>query len=350
MDLNKYSKNGFTGIENIGNTCFLNSCMQIINHTYELNILLDSNKHIEHLKTDLIDSQALIAWNDLRNVMWSGNGVVTPKRFIHTIHEIAKKKNKELFTGFSQNDMPEYFMFIIDCMHNSISRGIKMKISGKAENITDKLAVECYKLLQSLYEKEYSEIMDLYYGIYVNQLTDINGVKSLSIKPESYFMLDLPIIDGNTIQTNIYDCFNLFVKPDTLEGENAWYNENTKEKEDVKKNVVFWNFPKILVIALKRFTPDGQHKINTLIDFPIENLNLSKYVLGYNRDSFVYDLFGICNHNGGTTGGHYSAFVKHISNKWVHFNDNIIESVQNPNKMITPMAYCLFYRKKNTLL
>ena len=350
MDLNKYSKNGFTGIENIGNTCFLNSCMQIINHTYELNILLDNNKYTEHLKTDLIDSQALIAWNDLRNVMWSGNGVVTPKRFIHTIHEIAKKKNKELFTGFSQNDMPEYFMFIIDCMHNSISRGIKMKISGKAENITDKLAVECYKLLQSLYEKEYSEIMDLYYGIYVNQLTDINGVKSLSIKPESYFMLDLPIIDGNTIQTNIYDCFNLFVKPDTLEGENAWYNENTKEKEDVKKNVVFWNFPKILVIALKRFTPDGQHKINTLIDFPIENLNLSKYVLGYNRDSFVYDLFGVCNHNGGTTGGHYSAFVKHISNKWVHFNDNIIESVQNPNKMITPMAYCLFYRKKNTLL
>ena len=211
------------------------------------------------------------------------------------------------------------------------------------KNIDDKLDDEQY-------EKEYSEIMDLYYGIYVNQLTDINGVKSLSIKPESYFMLDLPIIDGNTIQTNIYDCFNLFVKPDTLEGENAWYNENTKEKEDVKKNVVFWNFPKILVIALKRFTPDGQHKINTLIDFPIENLNLSKYVLGYNRDSFVYDLFGVCNHNGGTTGGHYSAFVKHISNKWVHFNDNIIESVQNPNKMITPMAYCLFYRKKNTLL
>ena len=350
MDLQKYSENGLTGMENLGNTCFLNSCMQIINHTYELNNLLDSNKHTEHLKSDLIDSQVVIAWNDLRNVMWSGNGVVTPKRFIHIIHEIAKKKDKDLFTGFSQNDMPEYFMFIIDCIHNSISRGVKMKISGNAENITDKLAVECYKLLQSLYEKEYSEIMDLYYGIYVNQLTNMDGNKALSIKPENFFMLDLPIIDGNIIKTNIYECFNLFVKPDILEGDNAWYNEDTKTKEDVKKNVVFWNFPKILAIVLKRFTPDGLNKINTLIDFPIENLDLSKYVLGYNRESYVYDLFGICNHRGGTTGGHYSAFIKHISNKWIHFNDHIVENVQNPDKMITSMAYCLFYRKKNTLV
>ena len=348
MDLSKYEKNGITGIENLGNMCFLNSCMQVISHTYELNDFFDSPKYNEHLNKDIIDSEATIAWDELRKVMWSGNGVVSPKKFIHITQELAKKKGRELFSGFSQNDMPEYFMFFIDCIHNSIRRSVKMKISGNVENITDKLAVECYRLLQNLYEKEYSEIVDLYYGIYVNQITDIEGKKSLVLKPESYFILDLPILDGNNVKTNLYDCFNLFVKPDVLEGDNAWYNENTKEKQDVKKNVVFWNFPKILVIVLKRFTPDGQRKINAKINFPIDNLDLSRYVLGYNPKSYVYDLFGVCNHNGGTTGGHYSAFVKHASNKWIHFNDHVIESVEDPNRMVTSMAYCLFYRKKNS--
>ena len=347
MESSKYKTNGITGMENIGNTCFLNSCMQVINHTYELNDILDSDKYKKHLKENNINTDALTAWDELRNIMWSGNGVVSPKKFVTIMQHIAKEKHQDLFTGYSQNDMPEYFMFFIDCMHNSISRSVKMKISGDVINVTDKLAVECYKLLQSIYEKEYSEILDLYYGIYVNQITDIKGEKSLVLKPESYSMLDLPIIEGNNVKTTLYDCFNLFVKPDILDGDNAWFNESTNTKQSALKNVVFWNFPKILVIVLKRFTPDGRGKINVKIDFPIENLDLSQYVLGYNPKSYVYDLFGICNHTGNTNGGHYSAFVKHANNKWIHFNDNIIEIVDDPVKMVTPMAYCLFYRKKN---
>ena len=31
-----YKDKGLTGLANVGNTCYLNSCMQIISHTYEL--------------------------------------------------------------------------------------------------------------------------------------------------------------------------------------------------------------------------------------------------------------------------------------------------------------------------
>jgi ubiquitin carboxyl-terminal hydrolase 4/11/15 len=49
---------------------------------------------------------------------------------------------------------------------------------------------------------------------------------------------------------------------------------------------------------------------------------------------------------GGVTGGHYTAFVRHIDNVWIHFNDNNVEIVDDASKIVTPLAYCLFYRKK----
>ena len=46
-------------------------------------------------------------------------------------------------------------------------------------------------------------------------------------------------------------------------------------------------------------------------------------------------------------GGHYTAFVKNVDNKWLHYNDRLVEQVDNPDNIISPAAYCLFYRKKN---
>ena len=349
MDLSKYKDKGLTGLANLGNTCFLNSCIQVLNHIYELHEFLNSTGYKKYMKPHLIDCSIINEWNDLRNVMWSQNGIVSPNKFVHNIHRIATLKNRDIFTGWAQNDMPEFLLFLIECMHNSISRSVKMNISGKSENNTDDLALKCYGMLKDVYSKEYSEIMDLFYGIYVSQIVSLDG-KVHSTKPESFFILDLPIPTENTC--NLYDCFNHFVLSEKLYGENAWHNENTKKYEDVNKIITFWNFPKILVITLKRFSPDGNRKQENLITFPLESLQLSAYVKGYNSHQYVYDLFGVCNHIGGVSGGHYTAFVKNSTNNWLHYDDQNVSEVGSPAMahIVTPMAYCLFYRKKNNLV
>jgi len=341
----KYSGKGYTGLANLGNTCFLNSCLQVLNHIYELNELFDSNIKMK----DIPDSSILREWNELRYLIWTNNGIIAPNKFVYEVHKLAAEQEKDIFTGWAQNDITEFLLFMINCMHNSISRKIVMKINGEPENNTDKIAVKCYDMLQKVYSNEYSEIMDLFYGIYVSVINSNDDTHILSIKPEQYFILDVPVFSQEKgILHRLYESIDSFTETEYLTGENAWLNEKKGQKEDVKKQIQFWNFPNILIICLKRFSPDGSKKLQHLVDFPLEGLNLSKYIIGYNKESFVYDLFGVCNHYGNVMGGHYTSYVKNIDNVWVHYNDTIVEKIEDSNQIISPRAYCLFYRKKIT--
>ena len=113
----------------------------------------------------------------------------------------------------------------------------------------------------------------------------------------------------------------------------------------MKKRITFWSFPKILIITFKRFSIDGQRKRQDLISFPLDKLVLSNYVSGYNASQYVYDLYGVCNHSGGPQGGHYTAFVK-TKKQWCLFDDSNVKQKVDESKIITPKAYCLFYRKR----
>jgi len=345
MSLDIYRNKGLTGLTNLGNTCFVNSCIQILSHTYELNDFLNKQTYKKRLQKKY-ESTLLLEWDSLRQLMWSENCIVSPGKFINTIHKLAQIKGVDIFTGYSQNDLPEFLLFVVDCFHTSLSREVNMSISGTVSNSTDKIAVDCFEMIKRMYAKEYSEIWNMFYGIHVSQITTMDTNEVLSSSPEPYFMINLSIPLNNKSPTLI-DCFNLYVEGETLEGENAWFNESTGSKQDVKKKISYWSMPNILVLDLKRINAiNHNNKNQILVDFPLTDLDLSKYVIGYKKESYVYDLYGICNHSGGTFGGHYTAFVKNANGKWYHFNDTSVNEVTNTKELITPRAYCFFYRKK----
>lgn len=341
--MDSYKNKGLSGLANLGNTCFINSCMQIISHTYELNDFLNNGKYKKKLNQKP-ETLLLTEWDNLRQLLWSNNCIIAPNKFLKTIQKVAEIKGRDLFTGYSQNDLPEFLLFIIDCFHESLSREIVMHISGNIENETDEIAVKCFETIKAMYSKDYSEIWNMFYAISVTQIHNLQTNEKLSIKPDPYFMIDLPIPPDNKSPT-LLDCFNHYVNGEILSGENAWYNEKTGAKEDVHKKITFWSFPTILVIDFKRFNAKNQ-KNQILVTFPIDDLDLSPYVVGYKKNTYKYELYGVCNHSGSVLGGHYTAYVKNANGKWYHFNDTSISEVGLVETIISPKAYCLFYRKK----
>jgi ubiquitin C-terminal hydrolase len=261
---------------------------------------------------------------------------------VKTIHSVAHKKRQVLFTGWAQNDLSEFLLFMIDCMHDEMKRPVKMNISGNIENATDNLAFKCYSMLKENYEKgDYSELSTLFNGIYVSRLSMTRGGEE-SQKPEQFTILDLPLPQRRCGIT-LLDCLNEFVKKEVL---TDWINETTKIAEPAEKDIVFWSFPQILIITLKRFSADGR-KNDALVDFPVDSiLDLSDYSVGYKPKSNKYRLFGVANHMGDVGGGHYTSYARSPdSEEWFLYNDSQVFHVSNIQEIVSPSAYCLWFRK-----
>ena len=145
------------------------------------------------------------------------------------------------------------------------------------------------------------------------------------------------------------DLLEYFCSDEHLEKGNEWKCGNCEKRVNITKKFSIFYVPKILIICLKRFSKSDYgyySKNNVLIEFPIENLDMGKYICGPDKAYSKYDLFAISQHFGGTGGGHYTAVCKNIDGNWYSYNDSMV-SQTTPSNAIDGSAYVLFYRRKN---
>jgi ubiquitin carboxyl-terminal hydrolase 4/11/15 len=119
------------------------------------------------------------------------------------------------------------------------------------------------------------------------------------------------------------ECFTETSKSEVLSEDNAWYCSRCKERRRATKTLEIWTVPDILIIHLKRFSGHRtfRDKMDNLIDFPVEGLDLRGKV-GFPEDKdLTYDLFAVDNHYGGLGGGHYTATAQNFFDKqWYDYN------------------------------
>lgn len=119
------------------------------------------------------------------------------------------------------------------------------------------------------------------------------------------------------------ECFTESSKSEILSEDNAWYCSRCKELRRATKTLEIWTVPDILIIHLKRFSGHRsfRDKIEELVDFPVEGLDLSGKVGFPESKDLNYDLFAVDNHYGGLGGGHYTATAQNFFDKqWYDYN------------------------------
>jgi ubiquitin carboxyl-terminal hydrolase 8 len=340
-DFSGYAGRGLTGLGNLGNSCYLNSCLQVLSHTYELSELFDGSLR-ERKLTKTPDSLLVTEWNKLRHLMWRDNHTIAPWGFVKAVQHVARIKGRDLFTGRAQNDAQEFFLFLVDCFHTAFAREVHMTVSGDATTPTDELAVTCYNMMKNMYMADYSEMLGVFYGTHVSEITASGSDRCLGRTPEPFSVISLPIPPGR-LDLSIQDCFAAYCAKEALVGENAWLNEDTNCREDAFRQITFWSLPAVMIVDLKRWQNNGR-KLKALVRVPLTGLDLSAHVRGYDASAHVYDLYATCNHMGGAMGGHYTAHVRNASGQWYVFNDTRVDPV-DPDKVVSPDTYCMFFRR-----
>lgn len=172
---------------------------------------------------------------------------------------------------------------------------------------------------------------------------------------EKYELLGNSSLNPSSI--SIYDCFNTFRNEELLSNENTLFCKTCKQNETIYKKIDIFKAPLYLIIQIKRFryqkssslfdfSSINQSKNDTLVEFPIDNLDLKDYIVDKDKkEEAIYDLVAVAQHVGQLNSGHYTSLCRVMGNKWYKFNDDKVTEIQK-SEVVSSNAYILFYKKK----
>ncbi|XP_053576788.1 ubiquitin carboxyl-terminal hydrolase 19 isoform X2 [Bombina bombina] len=112
---------GFTGLINLGNTCFMNSVIQSLSNTRELrDFFQDRSFESEINCTNPLGTAGRLAVSFalLLRTLWKGTHHAIPPSKLKAI--VASKASQ--FTGYAQHDAQEFMAFLLDGLHEDLNR------------------------------------------------------------------------------------------------------------------------------------------------------------------------------------------------------------------------------------
>ena len=315
-------------------------------------------------------------------LMWSINCDVRPRKLKDVISNFYPK-----FAGHAQHDSEELLYGLFDRLNDETKTNIKINkftVSSEvaeyykkkkqflhlinetvsdekdilvqnlnkfmAENYNNDIIIKSIEFLKLYLTDNHSIISQIFTGLFCSKVT-CNNCHNSNISFEPFNILEVQLNDKNgNILNNLEDCLANFSQSEYVK----YKCDSCKIEGSATKQMTVFEAPHKLIIQLKRFNSNSNTrfggKINNLINFPLNNLNLTNISNDINKIKDTYNLYATVNHMGNLGGGHYVANTKNVlDGKWYHFNDNSVNYIDNSSEIIDSSAYILFYEKCDEL-
>uniref|UniRef100_A0A3B4ZCD3 Ubiquitin carboxyl-terminal hydrolase n=1 Tax=Stegastes partitus TaxID=144197 RepID=A0A3B4ZCD3_9TELE len=399
---------GVTGLRNLGNTCYMNSILQVLSHLHvfrECFLRLDLTQALELLASavhgqlagkasshspmvqrkglqtssgcgvglsggasrarsmELIQpkepsSKHISLCHELHTlfqVMWSGKwALVSPFAMLHSVWQLIPA-----FRGYAQQDAQEFLCELLDkVQHELESTGKHTTTAGVPQT------------QKRLIKQVLSVVNTIFHGQLLSQVTcQACDHRSNTVEPFWDLSLEFPErYHSNSRESaaqascHLTEMLAKFTETEALEGNIYACDQcnsarrRTSSKPviltEAQKQLMVHKLPQVLRLHLKRFRWSGRNhreKIGVHVSFD-QLLNMEPYCCREpSPKHFLYELSAVVMHHGkGFGSGHYTAYCYNTEGGfWVHCNDSKM-NVCSVEEVCRAQAYILFYTQRVT--
>ena len=334
------SVKGVVGIQNMGNTCYCNSTIQLLRACSEWNIFCLTQSFAEQAK-DATDSnkRILLAYQDILRSLWSAYlpAYVRPLGFISEVCRAVKGTPYESFGMPVPNDSHEYLVYLLDHFHEALKttrEHVDLPIPPTA-NPVERMRIMGENGWNRYEAMNQSRVVSLFFGM-TRKTTHCTNCNNDSYRWEVFNSLKVPC-EGATLYEWIQKEVN---ETSEIEG---YVCDACHGRHRATIQTHLWRLPTNLFVTLRRFHHDGRKNM-TPCPYQGEPLSFEHLFAPEVQDTSRYELRGVSDHHGTHLGGHYTAQFKHpISQQWWWMDDERARLLSHPE--FSSSNYIFFFKR-----
>jgi ubiquitin C-terminal hydrolase len=347
MDPKKEKAHGKVGLVNLGNSCFLNSVIQSLRYCTDFSNYFTSGAYLAHLKNDRPTAAIVEETADVFKGMWNGDvrarASMAPRGFVASSARISSQSRtfEDLFRG-GQEDSAEALLFVLDAIHEGVSRKVKMDVVGTPKTSEDIHQIKALQAWSEFYAKGYSPVVEQFFGQQMTA-TICRNCKNKNSRFEPWMMIKAPIDTDAGDNQPLSSCIDKAFDKEVIDDYEC---DNCKTRSQVDLEHTISKLPPVIILSLKRWD-NNNNKIRTKVNIDLDKTDFAKWISFPSVAKHIsteYTTFAVIEHHGGSRGGHYLSYAKH-NGSWISYDDQQISDVP-ADKVINNDTYVLFMTRK----